>query len=162
MERKREREGRRRRMEEEEWRKKKKKEEGGGEIYLGSLDGEGREWRPALERGSRRESTSVVHPNHSQLTLDLSHIYKPCHFRKSINRAPLSHGRRTQAKGREVRERSEIALASSLLLDHRPKFRRTTDRRRTSARPPTNAGLPPDARLLSDHRLTPDLRLATY
>ncbi|KAL0929051.1 hypothetical protein M5K25_000991 [Dendrobium thyrsiflorum] len=46
-------------MEEEEWRKKKKKEEGGGEIYLGSLDGEGREW-PALEsRESRRESRTL-------------------------------------------------------------------------------------------------------
>ncbi|KAL0928950.1 hypothetical protein M5K25_000887 [Dendrobium thyrsiflorum] len=34
-----------------------------------------------------KESTSAVHPNHSQLTLDLAQIYKSNHYRKSINRA---------------------------------------------------------------------------
>ncbi|KAH0460062.1 hypothetical protein IEQ34_010725 [Dendrobium chrysotoxum] len=40
--------------------------------------------------GSRlRDSTSIVHSNHSPIALDLPPIHKLCHSRKSINRAPL-------------------------------------------------------------------------
>ncbi|KAL0914923.1 hypothetical protein M5K25_015313 [Dendrobium thyrsiflorum] len=87
-----------------------------------------------------RESTSTVHPNHSQLTIDLPPIYKSCHSRKSINRASISHEKGPKPK----EEKSEIALASSLLLDHRPEYCRTTASCRSSAGPPPDAGVPPD------------------
>ncbi|KAL0921147.1 hypothetical protein M5K25_008191 [Dendrobium thyrsiflorum] len=94
-----------------------------------------------------RESTSAVHPNHSQLTLDLPHIYKPCHSRKSINRA-LVPSQRKRSK-REIIDRllAPPRPAPGVPLDHRL--------RRSSAGPPPDAGVPPD------HRLTPDFHRTT-
>ncbi|KAL0909563.1 hypothetical protein M5K25_020443 [Dendrobium thyrsiflorum] len=50
-------------------------------------------------------------------------IYKPCHSKKLINRAPflLQRGPESQSLKRS-RERSKTALAPLLLLDHRRNF----------------------------------------
>ncbi|KAL0928114.1 hypothetical protein M5K25_002355 [Dendrobium thyrsiflorum] len=49
----------------------------------------------------------AVHSNHSPFTLDFSPIYKPCHSRKSINRASFFL-KRTKLEGikREIGDRS--------------------------------------------------------
>ncbi|KAL0921015.1 hypothetical protein M5K25_008039 [Dendrobium thyrsiflorum] len=74
---------------------------------------------------------NIVHPNHFQLTLDLSHIYKPCHSKKSINKASLSH-----EKGSSQRKRSKREIGCSCLL--------------APTRPPPEVP--------SDHRLTLEQR----
>ncbi|KAL0919586.1 hypothetical protein M5K25_011689 [Dendrobium thyrsiflorum] len=51
----------------------------------------------------KRDLISAVHSNHSEITPDLSLIYKPCHSQKSINRALISPRGRTQGKKRRRR-----------------------------------------------------------
>ncbi|KAL0922390.1 hypothetical protein M5K25_006373 [Dendrobium thyrsiflorum] len=102
----------------------------------------------------RMDSTSAVHSNYSSFTLDLPPIYKPCHSRKSINRAPISLEKRPPSL-KESRERSEIALASLLLFDHC----------RSSVEPPPDHHLRPGVLpyhhlrpgVLPDHHLRPDV-----
>ncbi|KAL0905638.1 hypothetical protein M5K25_024073 [Dendrobium thyrsiflorum] len=66
----------------------------------------------------------IQHRSSIRTTPHLPPIYKPCHFRKSINRALILHEKGPKFEG--SRERSETALAPLLLLGHR----------RSSAEPP--------------------------
>ncbi|KAL0923481.1 hypothetical protein M5K25_007540 [Dendrobium thyrsiflorum] len=81
-----------------------------------------------------RDSTSAVYSNHSPFALDFSHIYKPCHSRKSINRALILHEKGPKLEGinREIRD------CSCPLAPPRPppEFCRTT------ARPPPEGPTP--------------------
>ncbi|KAL0917018.1 hypothetical protein M5K25_012057 [Dendrobium thyrsiflorum] len=103
-------------------------------------------------RPRSRDSTSAVHSNHSPFTLDLPLIYKPCHSRKSINRAPIPLEKRPKPEG----IKREIGDRSCLLVPRPPsEFCRTT------AGPPPDVGVPLDHHLrpdvLPDHHLRPDV-----
>ncbi|PKU70602.1 hypothetical protein MA16_Dca008719 [Dendrobium catenatum] len=80
--------------------------------------------------------------DHSLFAPDLMPIYGPCHSRKSINRALISHKRGPKQEREEEKRRKEF------LLDSR---RTTAESRRTTAGPPqesrrTTAGPPQEPR----------------
>ncbi|KAL0908389.1 hypothetical protein M5K25_022880 [Dendrobium thyrsiflorum] len=92
------------------------------------------------------DSTSAIHSNHSPFTLDFSPIYKPCHSRKSINRAPISLEKGPKLEG----IKREIGDRSCLLAPPRPPLEFC----RTTAGPPPE-GLTPD--ILPDHHQRPNV-----
>ncbi|KAL0905896.1 hypothetical protein M5K25_024344 [Dendrobium thyrsiflorum] len=116
------------------------------------------------------DSTSAVHSNHSPFTLDFSPIYKPCHFRKSINRASflLEKGPKLEGIKREIgdcffpfappRPPPEFCQTTAgpppegptpdVLPDHHLKARR-------SAGHPLDAIVPPDHHLKVRHPAGP-------